>query len=101
MPLPLQDITFVVVSSSIPITNYENVIAFEEMHSSAVLSWLVFIFVKSRLELVRVTRETSRHRDPQSVAAFTATFGPFWLRFGVRVWVGDRVRGWVGSSPVP
>ena len=26
-------------------------------------------------------------------------FGPFWLRFGVGVWV--RVRGWVGSSPLP
>ena len=32
-------------------------------------------------------------------------FGPFWLRFGVRVRVRVRVRvqglGWVGPSPVP
>ena len=36
-----------------------------------------------------------------------ASFGPFWLRFGVRVRVRVRVRvwvrvkGWVGSLPVP
>ena len=41
------------------------------------------------------------------VAAFMASFGPFWLRFGVRVRVRVRVRakvrvrGWVGSSSVP
>ena len=34
------------------------VIAFDEMHSSAVLSLFVFFFVKSQLEWVRVTRET-------------------------------------------
>ena len=39
-----------------------NVIALDEMHSSAVLSLLVFFFVKSQLELVRVWRDTSRHR---------------------------------------
>ena len=33
------------------------------------------------------------------IIAFMGSFGPFWLRFGVRVRV--RVRGWVGSSPVP
>ena len=32
------------------------------MHSSAVLSFLVSVFVKSQFELVRATRETSRHR---------------------------------------
>ena len=34
-------------------------------------------------------------------AAFMASFGPFRLRFGVRVRVRVRVRGWVASSPVP
>ena len=33
------------------------VITFDEMHSSAVLSLLVFLFVKAQLELVRVSRE--------------------------------------------
>ena len=36
--------------------------ALDGMHSSAVLSLFVFFFVKSKLELVGVTRETSRHR---------------------------------------
>ena len=38
-----------------------------------------------------------------SVAAFMASFGPFRLRFGVKVRVRVRVgvSGWVGSSPVP
>ena len=38
------------------------VIALDEMHSSAVLSLLFFFIVKPQLELVRVWRETSRHR---------------------------------------
>ena len=38
------------------------VTALDEMHSSAVLSLFGFFFVKLQLELVRVTRETSRHR---------------------------------------
>ena len=38
------------------------VIALDEMHSGAVLSLLVVFFVKSLVELVKVTRETSR--DP-------------------------------------
>ena len=38
------------------------VFALDEMHSSAVLSLFGFFFVKLQLELVRVTRETSRHR---------------------------------------
>ena len=38
------------------------IIALDEMHSSAVLGVLVFFFAKSRLELVRVWRETSRHQ---------------------------------------
>ena len=57
-----------------------------------------------------------RNRRPQlrnflvrcklGVAAFMASFGPFWLRFGARVRVRFRVRvrvrvrDWVGSSPV-
>ena len=40
-------------------------IALDEMHSSAVLSLLMFFFVESQVELVRVTSEASRHRDPQ------------------------------------
>ena len=32
---------------------------------------------------------------------FSPISGPFWVRVGVRVRVGARVRGWVGSAPVP
>ena len=38
------------------------VIALDDMHSSAVLRLIGFICVKLQLELVKVTRETSRHR---------------------------------------
>ena len=41
-----------------------------------------------------------RNHRPQLrsfLVRYKRNFGPFWLRFGVRV----RVRGWVGSSPVP
>ena len=38
------------------------VITLDGMHSSAILSLLVFFFVKSQLELVRGWRESSRHR---------------------------------------
>ena len=38
------------------------VIALDETHSRSVLSLFGFFFVKLQLELVRVTRETSRHR---------------------------------------
>ena len=39
-------------------------------------------------------------RCERGAAAFMASFGPFLLRFGVRVWVRVRVRGWVGFSLV-
>ena len=40
----------------------KSIIAVDEVHSSAVLSLLVFFIVKSQLELVRVWREASRHQ---------------------------------------
>ena len=38
---------------------YIIIITLDEMHSSAVLSFLVFFFVTSQLEFVRVWRETT------------------------------------------
>ena len=53
-------------------------IALDEMHSSAVLSLLVFCFVTSQLELVRVWRETSRHQHRRQPST-----GAVWLRLNV------------------
>ena len=43
-------------------STFSAIIALDEMYSSATLSSLVFYFAMSQFELVRVSRETSRHR---------------------------------------
>ena len=50
------------------------VIALDEVHSSAVLSLLVFVFVKSQLELVRMWRER-----PVGTGTDGAPAGGVWL----------------------
>ena len=49
-------------SSFFPASQLVLVFALDEMHTSAVLNFACPFLVKSQLELVRVTREASRHR---------------------------------------